>query len=581
MSVNNSTVILNGCIDKFKEEYELSLEESKIFELFSLVQIMKVEPSIGFNDIMDSLTDGAQDGGIDSIVLIHNGENVGEDEDIKASPYSVTKFFISQCKTEKSFKESSIDKLITSLSVLFDLNKEEGTLAKRFNSQILGKIKTLRSLWKKTSSVGGKIEVYINYACKAPEIVISSAFESKCKQLEDLCRKSFPASSVKICCYGSPDLLDLFQKRRACTHTLIFKDQPLSVNYNDSGLGYIGLVRLSDYKSFLTLEDGCINEELFESNIRHFQGNVDVNKKIKNTLECVSDEDFWWLNNGITIIAESPNQLGKSLILQNVQIVNGLQTSYSIYNLGNQCDVSTDERSVLVKVIISSEKNVVDDIIEATNFQNAVSPGLLRATEPIQKEIELYFSHKGYFYDRRKNYYKNRGAPGSKIFSIQFLAQAIKAIVLKDPHTARATPTSLLKTAATYAAIFRQKDDYAAYLNCCLIVSKIHQHILGVKDKEIKGNLLHFKFHLAVIVTCFCLDKLDYSMDEISKINVISINEDYIGNSIFFLGNLLKKYRESHPHSNLINVSKSSEFTDILKDAIRNLKLCPTSQNLR
>jgi hypothetical protein len=57
-------------------------------------------------------------------------------------------------------------------------------------------------------------------------------------------------------------------------------------------------------KKFLTEDSGKIRDDLFESNIRHFQGSVDVNKKIKTAVETVNDRDFWWLNNGITIIAE-------------------------------------------------------------------------------------------------------------------------------------------------------------------------------------------------------------------------------------------------------------------------------------
>lgn len=81
-------------------------------------------------------------------------------------------------------------------------------------------------------------------------------------------------------------------------------------------------------------------------------------------------------------------------------------------------------------------------------YQNPVSPTLLRATGTIQRDIELFFSNNGYYYDRRKNYYKNQGKPATKIFSIQYTAQAIRSIVDDDPHTARARPTSLLKCQA-------------------------------------------------------------------------------------------------------------------------------------
>ena len=59
----------------------------------------------------------------------------------------------------------------------------------------------------------------------------------------------------------------------------------------------------------------------------------------------------------------------------------------------------------------------MDDIIESTNFQNKVTPGTLRATDDIQKDIEQYFLSENYYYDRRKNYYSNLDKAFALIFS--------------------------------------------------------------------------------------------------------------------------------------------------------------------
>lgn len=558
MGANNSTIILKGCIEKFKSENDLTLNESKVFELFSLSQILKNE-DVSFENLMDSITDGGQDGGIDSIVLLHNGEYIDDDSEYKCKSSSVTKLIITQCKTEKTFKESSIDKLVSTFPVLFNLDTNEDHLLKRFNTQIIDKINIFKDLWTKTIVGGGKIEVSVNYTCMANDVEISSSFKSKREQLKVMCKELFSTDKVAFNCYSSKELLSLFQTHKKNRSTIVFKDTPLSVNYGENGLGYIGLVKLSDYRDFLLLENGSINDELFESNVRHFQGKVDVNNKIKNTLENISDRDFWWLNNGITIIAEEPTQLSKKLTIENVQIVNGLQTSYSIYNLEKVKD--EDDRSVLVKVIISNNKEITDDIIEATNYQNAVPPGLLRATDEIQKEIELYFLQKGYFYDRRKNYYKNQGKPGNKIFSIPFLAQSIKSIVLQDPHTARQSPTSLLKSNSIYDTIFKAQDNFGAYLNCCLITSKTHHAILNLEDKQRKNKLVNFKLHISMIATCIFFHNLEYNADSISQININDFNDQIIEEAISKIDHLIESYQRNNPNSNLSNMAKSSDFT--------------------
>ena len=95
MEANNSTTIIKGCINKFKEENDLKSKDSEIFELFSLSQIMKNE-DITFENIMDSITDGGNDGGIDSIIILHNGDYIEEDTEYKCKQSSVLKL-ISRC----------------------------------------------------------------------------------------------------------------------------------------------------------------------------------------------------------------------------------------------------------------------------------------------------------------------------------------------------------------------------------------------------------------------------------------------------------------------------------------------------
>jgi hypothetical protein len=49
------------------------------------------------------------------------------------------------------------------------------------------------------------------------------------------------------------------------------------------------------------------------------------------SLDDPSGPDFWWLNNGITILATSATMVGKTLHLEDIQIVNGLQTTETIF----------------------------------------------------------------------------------------------------------------------------------------------------------------------------------------------------------------------------------------------------------
>lgn len=562
--MSNNRIILEGCMSQYKTENQLEVVDSEIFELFVLSQITK-NSNITFENIQSSIVDGPKDGGIDSVLVIVNEEVIDTIDDLEEVVFSnkaVSKFIITQCKKEKSFKEATLDKLITSCPVLFDLEKDEEDLLSRFNTLLVEKILILRRAWINTSVNGGRIELRFNYCCNATRIEINAVFKSKVDQLKKITTNAFSGGDISFRNYSCEELLKLYQTKQLSRLSLSFKDQPLSTSFGEAGIGYVGTIKLGEYKKFLTDAEEKIQEHLFESNIRHFQGLVDVNKKIKDTIESSSSEDFWWLNNGITIIAENPNQVGKILSVDNVQVVNGLQTSYSIFN--NHNGDKDDDRSVLVKVIINNDNETIDNIIASTNSQNQVSAALLRATEDTQRKIELFFLNEGFYYDRRKNYYKNSGKPASKIFSIQFAAQAIETIGFSSPYSARAKPTSLVKENATYERIFNPIRNFLSYLNCCLILKKTNEFWVNITDAKRKSKSSNFKFNLARISASLIVDKAQYTFDDLAKINIENYTQEVFSQSIDILLQGLETFTDNNKNLNLINIAKSKPFSDEL-----------------
>ena len=158
-------------------------------------------------------------------------------------------------------------------------------------------------------------------------------------------------------------------------------------------------------------------------------------------------DDFWWLNNGVTLIASKAFLSGKTLTIEKPQIVNGMQTSFKIYKYFYETREKEDTRNILVRVIGLDEtpegNNTRNRIIQATNSQTRIPIASLRATDQIQFILEEYLKSFGFYYDRRKNYYKNERKPFNKIISITYLAQGIMSILLQRPNDARARPSSL------------------------------------------------------------------------------------------------------------------------------------------
>jgi hypothetical protein len=189
---------------------------------------------------------------------------------------------------------------------------------------------------------------------------------------------------------------------------------------------------------------------------------------------------------------------------------------------------------------------------------------LLRATDDVQREIELYFLTMGYFYDRRKNFYKNQGKPVGKIFGIQTAAQAIESIIFTNPFSARSKPTSLIKEDSTYYKIFNNKNNYLGYLNCCLILKKTIDYWSGMDDKSTKSTLSNFKLHLSRIATSFIINNADVTIEKVVNLDINSYTPEIFQQTADLMTLSISEYLTTNPTANLINIAKSKGVTDFM-----------------
>ena len=262
--------------------------------------------------------------------------------------------------------------------------------------------------------------------------------ESKRDELVDIAKDLFPDADIGMEFVGARRLLDLARTRPKNTYELKVKK-----NLSDTD-AHVVLTPLSSYAGFIKDSEGQIRRDLFESNVRDFQGNTEVNRDIATTLQEETIVDFWWMNNGVTILANKATLNGDFITIENPQIVNGLQTSKQIAKHADPD--SANSRSVMIKILSSENDETRDKIIKATNSQNRIQPASLRATDRIQGDIEYALKNAGLYYDRRKNYYKNEEKDCDKIIGIPLMAQIIMSIILARPNDARARPSSLIKT---------------------------------------------------------------------------------------------------------------------------------------
>ena len=208
----------------------------------------------------------------------------------------------------------------------------------------------------------------------------------------------------------------------------------------------------SPYEAFLAVIPGVqlaaiygkYADRLLEQNVRVFlQAKGGVNKGIKRTLH----EDpamFFAYNNGITATAEEivTKATPKGLVatsFRNLQIVNGGQTTASIYEASQQRDCDLSKVFVQMKLsIIDADRvqEIVPRISEYANTQNKVTSADFFSNHPFHVRFEecsrrIWASPKSggarsskWFYERARGQYgvsRSRGTPAAiKQFDLEY-----------------------------------------------------------------------------------------------------------------------------------------------------------------
>lgn len=517
---DNAQVILDDVLAQFHAERAPEMEPSKYFEVFCAEQLLK-DYDLSYDEIEAGIVDGEHDGGVDSIFAFVNGELVTEDFDTTPFKKDVRiELFIIQSKTSSNYSESALDKLISVTRNLLDLSKDPDHLT-QFNEQVREKLKQFRTAYRGLAAKFPHLSITYLLAGKRPNVAIPSNFKTKANELTDAARAHFKNAEIYVEILGAADLMELARRQPKTVFELRCRK---SLSCDD---GAIVLCKLSDFNSFLRDDKNNVRKNLFESNVRDFQGATEVNAAIRKTLDDGGAPDFWWLNNGVTILSSRISITGDVASIADPQIVNGLQTSTQIANHFDAPEESTDERSVMIKIVSSEDEEVRDKIIKATNSQNAVQPATLRATDKIQRDIEATLKALGLFYDRRKNYYKNEGKPADKIVSIPLLAQVLMSILLGRPDDARARPSSLIKDDKTYLELFSEDLPIHLYSFASLLIKRVEAHLKTLDALTAQGRN-NLRFYVAAYIAWLLAGTPDPTADNISKIDPAEITPDLL-----------------------------------------------------
>ena len=363
---------------------------------------------------------------------------------------------------------------------------------------------------------------------------------------------------------------------------------PIQIDFAAEGFDVPCIVSPSvneQYQSYLAIISGTAlatvyeryGSRLLEQNVRSFlQFTGKINKGIRATI-LKEPHMFLAFNNGIAATAEEieliPSESGKNLCIATVkdfQIVNGGQTTASIYHTYKKDKADISKIYVQVKLSVVKEKNNFNDIVsrisEYANTQNKVSVSDLSSNRPFHIELEklsrsIYTPHISgqstqtkWFYERTRGQYKNARLKEG------FTKAKQKAFDLINPM----------------AQVF-SKEDLAKYVNAYSEVMEGKKLIIG-PHYVVRGNQKNY----AQFISNNLEKKIDnvYYEDVIAKAilfrtaaKMYNANANlqrasayiYVPYTLSYLTYITKK------RLNLYKIWKNQSFSDELKGVIAEL----------
>lgn len=338
---------------------------------------------------------------------------------------------------------------------------------------------------------------------------------------------------------------------------------------------YLAVVKAREYVDHvLKGEEGRIKPGIFNQNVRHFLGTSnDVNEKMISSLKNTSKKNrFAILNNGVTIVSPEVKIMGSQVTIRDYQIVNGCQTSHVLHHSESDLDENV---MVTVKIIEAESKEIVDEIVEATNSQTKIDDHQMYAIDSHVREIQDYFEahiddqedrDKVYF-ERRSKEYNNTSIPNIRRFDIYLLAKVFAAMFLDRPHVSTAYAGQLFEGKSK--SVFDPKYNCIAYYTSALAYYKVF--LLFNNGEYIDRDFSKYKWQILTVMKYQVggSSKIDWSNDgqvEAYCSKIIDQFQKPTSECAPAVKDAIAAIKPFHPASR--DTRKTKAFTDDLVDAV-------------
>jgi AIPR protein len=496
-------LVTQNLVNSFKQEqgFPDDIDNSILFEHFANYCIVSKEYADEF-EVEDVHVAGGNDLQLDGIAVIVNGllvNTIDEIDDLAATnKYIDGEFVFIQSKSGKNFDGAEISNMFYGVRELFSLTP---TLPR--NDLLSQKEKILRHIYTKSSIFrrgNPQLKLYYVTAGKwQDDSKLKARIENEISTLEEL--NIFRTLPI----FESVDAKRLqhffSQAQNTLSKTITFSKRVTLPPMKGVKESYLGYLPVSVYLSLITDDGGNLLRGLFYDNVRDFQGDNPVNQEIKQTLVSQEKETFVLLNNGVTVVADDLSVTGDSFNLTGFQIVNGCQTSHVLYQ--NRSALS-DNIYIPIKLIVSPEDILKNQITKATNRQTVVKLEELSALTDFQKTLEQYYNaiqeeHRLY-YERRSQQYRpfhdTEDSPEKiQIVTVSTQIRAFASMFLDRAHQASRYYGTLLKDVEN--RIFVNGHFPISYYVSAYALFRIESLL---RKRQLDNKYRAFKYHLLGIM---------------------------------------------------------------------------------
>lgn len=479
--------ILQRYFNNFKKSFDINItstlneeekrkKESTAFEKFINYTVFSVDyPGVFTSniDLLDFVSVGGQyDTGLDGIGIKINGKLVKNTEEVlqivERSKKVEIEFVFIQSKKQSNFDAAEFNSFGVGVSNFFsESNLPENDKVKEFrlikdfiysNEQVIEKLEENPSLFVYYIALG--------------VVPTDEHFAGTKKLIEkNLSNTECYFNEIKIELMGSKEILSFCKEldNKYTKQINIIDIFPLIVETKEDKVkkSYAFTCKAIEFLKLLTKEDEMLRRSLFNDNVRDYLEKSTVNREIEKTITD-NPEIFLLCNNGITIVCSDFEQVKDKLVkIENPQIVNGCQTSNSIFKYRKHPNI--DKVQILIRLISTEDIEVSNTIVRGTNKQNMVLDEAFESTLPFHREtLEPFFQSidndiKIYYERRIKQYSNDSLLKKTQIVNLRILTKSFIGMFLEAPYMSSKHEAKLLEI---YAGKCNRKiflEDHSPY----------------------------------------------------------------------------------------------------------------------